>query len=83
MLSSVTLAFILGSAAVLATPVNNTAVERLCGTVISDEDFVAAEAHFAANAIPASNSTLHALATIPVYYHVIMASTSLSDGNVP
>ena len=44
----------------------------------------AAEAHFAAHKIQLkTDANAKFAATIPVYWHVIQASTALKDGNVP
>ncbi|KZV98590.1 metalloprotease [Exidia glandulosa HHB12029] len=65
-------------------------VGRVCGQQPSPAAIQKAEAHF--NGLLASNAThAHALATvgalvsptIPVYFHVIRSSTSLSGGSVP
>lgn len=61
---------------------------RACGTTISDEQIVAAEAHFQQNGIHAPKAKSDgdvtiAAASIPVAFHVISADSSLSGGNIP
>ncbi|KAF9008779.1 metalloprotease [Cyathus striatus] len=53
-----------------------------CGTVISDEELVAAEKHFQKNKVTPSEFSI-ASATIPVQFHVISKDTTLSGGYVP
>ncbi|KAF9055031.1 metalloprotease [Hymenopellis radicata] len=77
-------AALLGASAVVALPraVNDTAVPRACGTFISDEALIAAEAHFAENKV--ETSTFAALAaTVNVYWHVIAEDTTLDGGYIP
>ncbi|KAF5369763.1 hypothetical protein D9758_001331 [Tetrapyrgos nigripes] len=62
--------------------VSSEALPRRCGTVISDDDLIAAEAHFAANKIVPSALAPQA-ATLNVYFHVISKDSSLAGGNVP
>lgn len=44
---------------------------RKCGTTITEERLLAAEAHFQANALDAVHTDAVAAATVPVYFHVI------------
>ncbi|QRV87840.1 extracellular metalloprotease [Ceratobasidium sp. AG-Ba] len=74
-------AVFLSASSVLALPNLNATIPRACGTVHNAEKIAASEAHFAANKVsPKVNA---AAATIPVYFHVIYSSTSLSGGYVP
>ncbi|CAL1701545.1 unnamed protein product [Somion occarium] len=82
MLHSVIAAIVLSASLVLGSPVNSTLAGRLCGTTISEEKLVAAEVHFAANAVPKADFTI-AAATVPVYFHVISKDSTLAGGNVP
>ncbi|QRV72973.1 extracellular metalloprotease [Ceratobasidium sp. AG-Ba] len=74
-------AVFLSASSVLGLPSLNATIPRACGTVHNAEKIAASEAHFAANKVsPKVNA---AAATIPVYFHVIYSSTSLSGGYVP
>ncbi len=53
-----------------------------CGTEISDEEIIRAEAHFQANKVPPPDVSVEA-ATIQLYFHVISRDTTLAGGNVP
>ena len=70
------------SPAVLAGPVNGTVTPRKCGTTISEEKLIAAEAHFAANKAVSKFSAERA-ASIQVYFHVVSEDDSESGGNIP
>ncbi|KAF4574696.1 hypothetical protein EYR40_005561 [Pleurotus pulmonarius] len=73
----------LSASSVLATPLLNVTAPRACGTVISQEKIIEAEAHFQANKV-APNSTFGALAaSIPIYFHVISSGSAVSQGNIP
>lgn len=70
----------------LAAPALNFTLPRACGTVISDDELMAAEADFVQRrpaAALAAAALAPAVANIPVYWHVIASSTSLSGGYVP
>lgn len=63
-----------------------TSLCSACGTTISDERLVAAEAHFKANAVGKeafAHVSAAASATVPVYFHVISKDSTTSGGNVP
>ncbi|THH12916.1 hypothetical protein EW146_g7254 [Bondarzewia mesenterica] len=79
MLFSGALAFLLGSTFALAS---NTTRTR-CGTYISEEDLVAAEAHFAQHKVASALSVNAATYTIPVYFHVISQDSTAGGGNIP
>ncbi|KAG8777830.1 hypothetical protein FRC12_000190 [Ceratobasidium sp. 428] len=81
MLFSAISALILGASSALALPSLNSTIPRLCGTVHNTEKIAASEAHFAANKIDAKINA--AASTVSVYWHVIQAGTSLSQGNIP
>lgn len=53
-----------------------------CGTEISDEEVVQAEAHFQADKVPPPEVAVEAT-TIQVYFHVVSKDTTLAGGNVP
>ncbi|KAF9647709.1 metalloprotease [Thelephora ganbajun] len=78
----------LGSSLVAASPVsswsNTTAhLTRACGTTPSEQFISQAEAHFAENKVVVDSEVGIAIASIPVYWHVIYKSTSLSEGYIP
>ncbi|KAA1466083.1 zincin [Dentipellis sp. KUC8613] len=77
------LALLLGSASVLAGPVNTTIHQRTCGTTISDERLIAAEKHFAANKVEAFTTEAAAAATVDVWFHVISEDSTQAGGNLP
>ncbi|KAJ7142849.1 hypothetical protein C8R44DRAFT_866131 [Mycena epipterygia] len=60
---------LISSAFALPT-LNTTIVPRACGTYISDDALIAAEAHFAANKV-VSSSLVPLVATLTIYFHVI------------
>lgn len=90
MFGSTFVALLLGVSSVLGSPlVSNVTISfTRCGTSISDEKLVAAEAHFKANQI-GKEAFAHldfaaaAAAAIPVYFHVIQADDTLDGGNIP
>ncbi|KAH8077877.1 Metalloprotease [Cristinia sonorae] len=82
MFASAFVALALGASSVLGSPAVNVTT-RLCGTHVSQEKLLAAEAHFQANAVGAEASFAGGSATIPVYFHVISADDSVEGGNVP
>lgn len=85
MLASIALV-ILGATSAFAIPKNGSApTGRACGTYISDEALVAAEAHFNANKVSPSDlrEGAAAVATLNIYYHVVYKSTTVAGGNVP
>ncbi|KAG9080730.1 hypothetical protein FS749_007921 [Ceratobasidium sp. UAMH 11750] len=75
-----TLAF--GLSTVLAAPYSNHTLSRTCGSTPNAAFVAAAEAHFAANKVSAKAGSILA-ASIPVYWHVIQAGTTLAQGNIP
>ncbi|KAH9179993.1 metalloprotease [Lactarius sanguifluus] len=83
MLFSALLAFI-GASVAIASPVavNSTVTPRRCGTTISSEKLIAAEEHFQANKPAPGLVASAALATIPVYMHVISQDTTAAGGNL-
>ncbi|KAH9179995.1 metalloprotease [Lactarius sanguifluus] len=83
MLFSALLAFI-GASVAIASPVavNSTVTPRRCGTTISPEKLIAAEKHFQANKPAPGLVASAALATIPVYMHVISQDTTAAGGNL-
>lgn len=86
MIGLASLVLLLGAVTALASP--NPIAPRACGTTISDEQIVAAEAHFQQNGIHAPKAKSDgdvtiAAASIPVAFHVISADSSLSGGNIP
>ncbi|KAI0796517.1 metalloprotease [Abortiporus biennis] len=88
MFQAIFIAALLGAAQIFAHPVNGTAAVEItrCGTVISQEKLVAAEAHFQANKVEKS-AFVHidavAAATVPVYFHVISKDSTTAGGNIP
>lgn len=60
-------------------------VRRVCGSSISEEKKVAAEAHFHANFVPPPPTALVAAATptVSVYFHVISKDSTTAGGNIP
>ncbi|KIK64210.1 hypothetical protein GYMLUDRAFT_71628 [Collybiopsis luxurians FD-317 M1] len=80
---------LLGASAVLAAvprALNDTIVPRQCGTVISDEDLIAAEADFVSKKaeLGISPVPLATLATtLKVYWHVIAKDTTVAGGYIP
>ncbi|TFK74491.1 zincin [Pluteus cervinus] len=82
MFGSASLAVLFGALAAVATPLD-TVTPRRCGTVITDEQVVAAEKHFQENKVPAANPDRALAATIPVAWHVIAANTSTAGGYIP
>ena len=57
----------------------------MCGTTPTDAEVKKNEAHFLANKVPIGNSPLDvstAATNINVYFHVIQAGTSASQGAV-
>ncbi|KZV88873.1 zincin [Exidia glandulosa HHB12029] len=60
---------------------------RSCGSTLSTEKKLAAEAHFSSLRTSSADSQTHALVTyspvIPVYFHVIQANDTLEGGSVP
>ncbi|KAF8897231.1 hypothetical protein BD779DRAFT_1607930 [Infundibulicybe gibba] len=81
MFAFIPLAILVGASAVFGTPLNTT-IPRACGTFISDEQLIAAEAHFHANKVEPS-SDFAAAATISIVFHVISKDTTVAGGNVP
>ncbi|QRV72972.1 extracellular metalloprotease [Ceratobasidium sp. AG-Ba] len=71
-----------GFSSALAAPYYNYTVSRTCGSTPDAAFVAAAEAHFAANKISAKAGSAFA-ATIQVYWHVIQAGTTLTQGNIP
>ncbi|KAJ7142851.1 metalloprotease [Mycena epipterygia] len=68
---------------VFALPtLNTTIVPRACGTYISDDALIAAEAHFAANKV-VSSSLVPLAATLKIYFHVVSKDSTVAGGNVP
>jgi hypothetical protein len=74
----IVLTLALGLSAVLATP----PLRRTCGTVISEADRIAAEAHFQEHKITPNASSI-AAASVPIYFHVINKGSGVSNGDVP
>jgi len=74
----------LGSSLVAASPissgVNATALIRACGTVPSKEFVDQAEAHFAKHKVEAKSDAGIAVASIPVYCALDLASISFGRG---
>lgn len=64
-------------------------MSRKCGSDISEEALLAAEEHFLANAVPKeafsklTPAAAKAVATVPVYFHVISKDSTVAGGNVP
>ncbi|KAJ7232728.1 Metalloprotease [Mycena rebaudengoi] len=75
------------ASSVFASPpaANSTRLVRTCGTVISDEDLIAAEARFAALRVkPVPSLDSEPLeATLNIFYHVVSEDETLDGGNVP
>lgn len=65
-----------GASLGMAAPANVTIVPRNCGTSITQEQLVAAEAHFAVHKVEPKAKA--AAATINIYYHVINKGTGES-----
>ncbi|KAG8933177.1 hypothetical protein FRC02_012322 [Tulasnella sp. 418] len=83
-----TLAFttLLGITAVFAAPTNTTVTPRACGNSPSMRDVVTMESAFNRDmaTMGITAQSVSALATtIPVYFHVIQAGTTLALGNIP
>jgi hypothetical protein len=57
-------------------------ISRECGSVISNEQIVAAERNFQATLIPLY-ANIAASSPIKVYWHVIMADGTAAGGNIP
>ncbi|KAJ7109574.1 metalloprotease [Mycena crocata] len=56
---------------------------RVCGTSITEQELVTAEAHFAANkVVPAAGLSAFA-ATVKIYFHVVSKDSTLAGGNIP
>ncbi|KAF9647058.1 metalloprotease [Thelephora ganbajun] len=85
MLFAATLALLFGSSIVSAVPTgfNATALIRRCGSVPSEAFIAQAEAHYAAHKPTTDSGPSIQSISIPVYWHVIYQSTSLSDGYIP
>jgi len=83
MFKSSLVGFLLAVSAVVATPLNSTFTQRVCGTTISDEKLAAAEAHFQTHKVTPSTFAAPAATTINVHFHVIMKDSTLAGGNVP
>ncbi|KAF9496076.1 metalloprotease [Pleurotus eryngii] len=75
-------AAIVGASFVLSSPLLNTTAPRACGTFISPENLIAAEADFQAKKVAPGEIGLFA-ATIPIYFHVISSGSAVSQGNIP
>ncbi|KAJ7286953.1 Metalloprotease [Mycena rebaudengoi] len=74
------------ASSVFASPphaANSTRLVRSCGTVISEEALIAAEARFAANRVPPVDSLEPLVATLNIFYHVVSKDSTLAGGNVP
>ncbi|KAJ7692459.1 hypothetical protein B0H17DRAFT_541189 [Mycena rosella] len=56
---------------------------RYCGTNITDEALIAAEAHFAAHKVVHAATLEPLVATLNVYFHVVSKDSTLAGGNVP
>ncbi|KAJ7921094.1 metalloprotease [Mycena leptocephala] len=69
------------SSAFALPALNHTIVPRACGTFISDDDLIAAEAHFAANKVSAHLVPL--AVTLKIYFHVVSKDSTVAGGNVP
>ncbi|KAJ8522959.1 hypothetical protein ONZ45_g519 [Pleurotus djamor] len=84
MLPSLVLAAFIAAPLVFADPTAlDTTLSRVCGTVISAEQVTADEAHFQANKISVTGLSTSREASIPIYFHVISAGSSLLEGNIP
>ncbi|KAF9647707.1 zincin [Thelephora ganbajun] len=86
--AALSLVLSLGSSLVAASPVSSwlnttTYLTRACGTTPSEEFISQAEAHFAENMVVVDPEARIDVASIPVYWHVIYKSTSLSEGYIP
>jgi hypothetical protein len=82
MFSSIAISLLLGVSAVLGGPVNSTVpLRRTCGTTITDEQLIAAEAHFAQHKVTPSAQI--AAAPISIYFHVVSQDSTLAGGNIP
>jgi len=82
MFKSVFIGLLLATSSVFASPPK--LARRTCGNELNPEQVAAMEADFAAKKVEVPEADFKALAaTIPVYFHVIQSSTSLSGGNVP
>jgi len=55
---------------------------RTCGTHITDEQVLAAEAHFAAHRVPINDEVSAQAATVNVYFHIVSQDSSTSGGSV-
>ncbi|KAL5636729.1 hypothetical protein ACGC1H_000635 [Rhizoctonia solani] len=66
---------------VSALPTNATSVGRTCGSILSAAEITSAEEYFNAHK-PESDMSAFA-ATLNVYWHVVSAGNSLSEGNIP
>ncbi|KAG9103888.1 hypothetical protein FRC06_007285 [Ceratobasidium sp. 370] len=76
-------ALVAAAAVAVALPNNTTTIPRACGTYLSDSAIAAAEAHFAAHKVSLKADASTYAAVIPVYWHVIQAGTTLTEGNIP
>ncbi|KAF8204880.1 metalloprotease [Pholiota molesta] len=83
MFKSILSSLILGVYLVLASPLEVPVNRRVCGTTISDAQVAAAEVHFQANKVVTDAVAAVSPITINVYFHVIMANSSVSGGNIP
>ncbi|KAJ7488333.1 metalloprotease [Mycena latifolia] len=73
---------LLAASSALAFSANVTARSRYCGTNITDEALIAAEAHFAANKV-VHDTLVPLVATLKIYFHVISKDSTLAGGNIP
>ncbi|KAJ7584588.1 metalloprotease [Mycena floridula] len=74
---------LLAVSSVFAARNSTTGPARKCGTFISDEDLIAAEAHFTANRVDNSAALVPLVATLKIYFHVVSKDSTLSGGNIP
>ncbi|KAJ6553526.1 metalloprotease [Mycena vulgaris] len=72
---------LLSSVSALNLPVNGTL--RTCGTYISDDALITAEAHFAANRVTPVASLVPLVATLNIFYHVVSKDSTVVGGNIP
>ncbi|KAG8969727.1 hypothetical protein FRC03_001072 [Tulasnella sp. 419] len=84
---AISLTFILGATSALAAAVNSTVIGRTCGSHLSQAQVAAFESDFrtalSKKPVAAANDFGIQACSIPVYWHVIQAGTTLAQGNIP
>ncbi|KAF7345959.1 Extracellular metalloprotease 1 [Mycena venus] len=74
---------LLAVSSVFATSPDLAPRARYCGTNITDEALIAAEAHFAANKVVHTETLEPLVATLKIFFHVVSKDSTLAGGNVP